>query len=273
MEEAKDFALVTGASSGIWLAISRELARYGYPLLLVSNEEKKLSQVSAEIAKEFAVQTIALYMDLSGRDSAYRLFDYCNANNIKITILVNNAGMFFFRDIIDTDSDKIETVINLHALCPTLLCRLFGQQMILEKRRGYILNMASIAAQMMMPGIAMYNATKSYLRCFSRAMRHEVFDKGLSITTVCPGAAATGLYKLPQRYMKLGIRLGIIMEPEKLARKAVKKMFKRKPEYIPAVILNTFFIFLINILGENLIRRIKKRIDKAIQGKNQDAVT
>ena len=264
MEDVKDFALITGASSGIGLAISRELAGRGYPVLLVSNEEERLRQEAAGIEKEFGIQAIALYMDLAQTDSAQKLFDYCKENKIKVTILVNNAGIFFFKDITDTQKDRLETVINLHILCPTLLCKLFAGQMIQENREGYILNMASIAAQMMMPGITMYNASKSYLRCFSRAMRHEIFEKGVSVTTICPGAAATGLYNLPPRYMKLGIRLGIIMKPEILARKAVKKMFNKKAEYIPAPFINTLFIFIVNVLSEGLVRKIKRKIDSAL---------
>ena len=264
MEDTKDFALVTGASSGIGLALSRELARRGYSLLLVSNEAERLREVSAGIEKERGVQAIPLYMDLAHAESAHKLFDYCATNGIKVKILVNNAGIFFFKDIIDTAPGKIEAIINLHALCPALLCRLFADQMIRENRKGYILNMASIAAHMMMPGIAMYNATKSYLRCFSRAMRHEVFEKGVSMTTICPGAAATGLYSLPPRYMKLGVRLGVIMEPEKLARLAVGQMLKKRAEYVPAAFINTLFILMVNALGEGLIRKIKRKIDRLL---------
>lgn len=267
MNTDKYFAVVTGSSSGIGLAISRELARWGYPLLLVSNEEEKIAAVAADIQAEFQVDSRGLYMDLAQRDSANKLFDYCAANNIKVTILVNNAGIFFFKDIIDTEPERLETVINLHNLCPTLLCRLFAGQMIRENRQGYILNMASIAAQMMMPGITIYNASKSYVRCFSRAMRNEVFDKGVSITVICPGAIATGLYNLPPRYIKLGVRLGIIMTTERLARKAVNKMFKRKAEYVPAAFINSLFIFIVNTLGGKIIRRIKRKIDRAFSGK------
>ena len=264
MDEDKNFALVTGASSGIGLAMSRELARRGYPLLLISNEEEKIFETAGETGKEFKVRTIPLYMDLAQRDSAKKIFDYCGNNNIKIEILVNNAGIFFFRDITDTMSERIEMTINLHILTPSLLCRLFAEQMTLENRKGYILNMASIAAWMMMPGITLYNATKSYLRCFSRAMRNEIFNRNISITTVCPGAVATGLYGLAPRYMKLGISLGIIITPERLASKAIHRMFQKKSEYIPGGLVNRLFICIFKSLPEWLIRRIKRKLDELI---------
>ena len=259
MHEDKNFALVTGASSGIGLAISRELARRGYPLLLVSNEEK-IAATAVEIQEEYNVKTISLYMDLAQRDSAEKLFEYCEKNSIKTEILVNNAGLFFYRDTTEIRPELIETVINLHVLTPSMLSRLFADQMIRENRKGYILNMASIAAWMMMPGITLYNATKSYLRCFSRAMRCEVLDRGVSITTICPGAVATGLYRLPPHYMKLGIRLGIILSTERLARRALKKMFQKRAEYISGGFVNRFFIFAVKAMPEFFVRFLKRKI-------------
>ena len=259
----KHLALVTGASSGIGRAISRELARRGHDLFLVSNEKEKLAEAAAEIEAEFHVKTLHLFCDLACRNSAQELFDYCTSNNIIVSILVNNAGIFFFRDVTNTAPERIETMLNLHVFTPTLLCRFFSEQMILENRRGYILNMASIAAWMMMPGLTLYNSTKSYVRCFSRAMRNEVYTRGIGITTVCPGAVATGLYNLPEKYLNLGIRLGIIITPEKLAQKALNKMFKKRAEYIPGGLLNRLFICIIQSLPERLIRRIKRYIDQA----------
>ena len=260
-ENKKNFALVTGASSGIGKAIARELASRGYPVLLVSNEREKLEQTATEIRKEFHVDALPHYADLAGRNAARDLFEYCSAEKLTVSILVNNAGIFFFRDVTDTMPERIETMLNLHCYTPTMLCRFFGEQMLQENRTGYMLNMSSIAAWMMMPGLSMYNATKSYIHCFSRAIRNELYNKGVNVTTVCPGAAATGLYNLPAKYMKLGISLGIIMRPEKLAQKALNKMFKRKAEYIPGGLLNRFFIFIIEVLPEFLVRWIKGKID------------
>ena len=257
----KNFALVTGASSGIGLAISTELARCGYPLLMVSNEEVKLGERARELETRYQVKTISLCTDLAQRDSAQNLFDYCETNKIKIDILVNNAGIFFFRNVTDTPSELVETEINLHVLTPVLLSRLFAQQMIKENRKGYILNMASVASRMMMPGIALYSATKSFLRCFSRAMRHETLDHGVSITTISPGAVATGLYNLSSRYMKLGVRLGIIITPERLAKLALKMMFRRKAEFIPRGFINRLFILIVTSLPQSTVRRIKRKID------------
>lgn len=256
----KQFALVTGANSGIGLAFSEELAQSGYSLLLASNEEEKIIQTAQRIQSEFNVRAVPFFIDLAQADSAQKLFDFCVANNIIIEILVNNAGIFFFRDIAETPPSRIGTMINLHVLTPAMLCRLFAEQMLRENRSGYMLNVASIAAWMMFPGISLYSATKNFMRTFSRSMNRETMDSGVSITTVCPGAVATGLYGLPQRYMKLGIRLGIIMPTQRLARLALKKMFRRKAEYVPGGLLNRLLIFLVKMLPEWMIKRLRRKI-------------
>ena len=262
MHRIKNYALVTGASSGIGLAISRELARRGYPLLMVSNEKEKLNEAATEIQAEFTVKVRILHMDLAQADSAQNLFDYCEENSIQTEILVNNAGIFFFSDVIATPSFRMETMINLHVLTPAMLCRLFAKKMAESGTKGYILNISSASAWMLMPGIALYSATKSFLYCFSRAMRNEVFDQGISITAICPGAVATNLYRLSPRYTKLGIFLGIIITPERLARQSLDKMFKRKTLYIPNACINRFFVFLVKTMPETIVRWIKKRISQ-----------
>ena len=260
MYESGNFALVTGASSGIGLEISRELARRGYSILMVSNEEEKLIGLAAEIQAEHKIRAVPIFMDLALADSAQKLFDYCYKNRFKVEILINNAGMFLFRDIVDTSPANVATMINLQVLTPALLCRHFTEQMIREDINGYILNMSSIAAWMMIPGITLYNSTKSFLHCFSRAMRRETIEHGISITAICPGAVATGLYNLSPRYIALGVKLGIILPTERLAILALDKMFERKAEYIPGGFINRFFIFLVKTMPEWMIKRLRKKL-------------
>ena len=263
----KKTAVITGASSGIGYAISEELARYGYQLLMVSNEEEKIIEAAGNLENKYGVTAIPLYMDLAKIDSAQMLFEYCNVNNIIAEILINNAGIFFFKDITDTPVEQVQTVLNLHIHTPAMLSLLFSQQMIKEGRKGYIMNMASISSRMMMPGITLYSSTKSFLRCFSRSMRNEVFNKGISITTISPGAVATNLYSLSDRLIKLGIFFGVIIPAQRLAKQAVRKMFRRKAEFIPGGFINRLFIFLVNILPERSVRRIKRKIDDRLQKK------
>ena len=145
-------ALVTGASSGIGLAYARELARRGYDLLLVSNEQERIGTVAEELAAAFGVKTIPLCMDLARSEAARELYDYCEREKLQIGILVNNAGIFFFDDLTEVAPERIETMLLLHIRTVTLLCRYFGAAM-KRRRAGYILNLGLCGQQKLYPEV------------------------------------------------------------------------------------------------------------------------
>lgn len=243
-------ALVTGASSGMGLHYAWQLAGYGYDLLLVSNQDAQLKAVAAEIAaKHSNIKVWSVCKDLSGREAAEELYDYCNSRGIEVEVLINNAGIFFFNDIIDCQKERVATIVNLHVYTVTMLCRLFGEKM-RQRRKGYILNMSSISAHTPFCGISLYTATKSYIRTMSRAFRLELKEYGVHVMTVSPGAVATDLYRLPKNLQKLGVNIGVIYRPEKLVKNALKRLFfTNKKEYIPGAI-NRLFKPVYSILPE-----------------------
>ena len=148
---------------------------------------------------------------------------------------------------------------------PDLTCRLlraaplsFGEDM-KKKGSGYILNMSSMSAWMTMPGINVYNASKAFILNFSRSLWYELHPHNVGVTAICPGAVDTGLYGLSDYWRKIAVGLGISMRPEKLAQKALKKMYKKKKQYIPGWI-NHLFIPLIKHLPDWFIFLVIKKI-------------
>lgn len=254
------YALVTGASSGIGLQYATELARQKYDLLLVSNQEKEIQEAATDLANRFGVKTIGLYKDLSTENAAQELHTYCKENNLQIDILINNAGIFFFNEYVKTDIKRIELMLNLHIKTVSEMCYYFGADM-KERGFGYILNMSSMSAWMTMPGISVYNATKAYILNFSRSIWYEMKPYGVGVTAICPGAVDTGLYGLSDKWRKVAVGIGVSMRPEELAKKALKKMFKKKKQYIPGWI-NHIFIFLVKHLPDWFIFLMIKRIEQ-----------
>lgn len=180
---------------------------------------------------------------------------------LEIDILINNAGMFFFEELEGDTCRKAEVMMGLHIHTPTMLCALFGNAM---KRRGkgYILNVSSVAADMCAPGLTMYAATKSYLKSFSKSLYYEMRPYGVSVTAVCPGAVATGLYSvLPGlvRILKVAGKFGLVYSPEKLVRKALKAMLRRRRCVTPGFI-NLFFAPVVNALPRSAVVSIWKKI-------------
>ncbi|MBQ9296758.1 MAG: SDR family NAD(P)-dependent oxidoreductase [Paludibacteraceae bacterium] len=245
-------ALVTGASSGIGLQYATALARdYHCDLVLVSNQEQELQQVATDLAQQYGVKTIAHFADLSLPDAAEQLHTWCHEQNLVVDILINNAGVFFFNPYCETSMKRIDLMLQLHVVTVAKLTRLFAADMCKrelteeeadtricghKRMRGYILNMSSMSAWMAMPGIQTYNATKSFIYNFSKSIWYELKPQNVGITVMAPGAVDTALFGLAPNLRKLAVNLTVSIPPEKLVKRALKKMFRNKKADTPGFI-------------------------------------
>jgi len=261
------YALVTGASSGIGLHYATQLARdYRYNILLVSNQEAELPVVAAEIAEKYTVQTKWLYINLAEQDAAEKVYAYCKAEKIQVKVLINNAGMLIFKPFYKADPRKLETLVMLHVVTMTKLCRLFVDEMLQEQNntteaQGYILNMSSMSAWMAMPGIQCYNATKSYVLNFSKSLWYELRGHHVRVLAVTPGSTDTGLLPFGPTFAKLLRFFGITMPPEKLVHRALKVLFKRSKKTCMPGAWNYIIVPIINHLPDWLVLWAMKKIN------------
>jgi len=254
-------ALVTGASSGIGLQFATILARdYSCNLLMVSNQEKELDAAAKEISLSYGVQTYPFFCDLALPDAARTVYDYAEKEGLVIDILINNAGIFFFDALCDTPPEKIESMVMLHVVTMTSLCRLFGADMC-KRRSGYILNVSSLCKWMEFPGIQTYIATKTYIYSFSKSIWYEFKPAGVGVTVATPGALDTGLYGLSPKLRRLAVRLGVSLPPEKLARKALQRMFRKKKTCMPGLI-NHILLPLFRHFPDWLVFKVMKRLER-----------
>ena len=245
-------SLITGASSGIGLQYATQLARdYHSDLLLVSNQQQELQQVAKDLAAQYGVKTTAHYADLSLQDAADNLHDYCLQNGLVVDVLINDAGVFFFNPYCDTSMKRIELMLNLHMITVAKMTRLFAADMIHrelteeeasqricghKRMRGYILNMSSMSAWMAMPGIQTYNATKAFIYNFSKSLWYELRPQNVGITVMAPGAVDTALFGLAPHLRKLAVALTVSIPPEKLVKRALRKMFRNRKADTPGFI-------------------------------------
>ena len=250
----RPWALVTGGSSGMGLEYARQLAEIGCNLLLVSNQEEELQRAAEELIRDKVIQVVPHYQNLATETAAEELLAFCQTENLPIDILINNAGMFFFEELTTENEAKALTMMRLHVFTPTRLCVLFGEEM---KKRGYgyIINMSSMAAKLPCPGITIYSATKAYLKSFSKSLFFEMRPHGVVVTTVCPAAIATPLYKLNPSLLKLGVKMGLIGTPQWLVRRALKGMMKKKRVVKPGF-MNIYLPPLIALLPHGLVNKI-----------------
>ena len=251
-------ALITGGSSGMGLEYARQLAGRGYDLILVSNREEELDTAAEALRAQFPVNVTTRFQDLAVPDAADSLFEWCQKEKVLPDIVINNAGMFFFKELQPEDLERAQAMVNLHIVTVTRMCLLFGNAM---KRRGngYILNVSSMAARIPAPGITIYSATKAYLKSFGKSLSYELRPYGVSITTVCPAAIATPLYRLSEEKMRMGVRIGLIKTPHWLVNRAIRAMLHRRRVVSPGF-MNVWLPPLIALLPGPLVTFIWKKI-------------
>lgn len=247
-------ALITGGSSGMGLEYARQLAEVGCDLLLVSNQREELEQAAESLKQDHDIQVIPHYQDLATDTAAEELVAFCQSENMQVDVLVNNAGMFFFEELTRDNEAKALTMMRLHMTTPSRMCVLFGEEM---KRRGYgyLINMSSMAAKLPCPGITVYSATKAYLKSFGKSLHFEMRPYGVGVTTVCPAAIATPLYKLKPGLLNFGVKIGVIGTPQWLVRKALKGMVKKKRVVKPGL-MNYYLPPLIAVLPHGLVDKL-----------------
>lgn len=252
-------ALITGGSSGMGLEYARQLAGRGCDLIIVSNRPEELESAAESLRCQFPVNVTPRFQDLAAADAADILFDWCSSElRILPDIVVNNAGMFFFKELETSDLGRVQAMLDLHIVTVTRICVLFGNAM-KERGSGYMLNMSSMAARIPAPGIAVYSASKAYLRSFGRSLSYELRPYGVGMTTVCPAAIATPLYRLSDKWMRLGVKVRLIRRPQWLVKRALNAMFRRRRVVSPGF-MNIWLPALIGLLPGPVIAALWKRL-------------
>ncbi len=251
------YAIVTGASSGIGYSFAEALAKRGYNLLIVSNVPE-IHEAASKIKDQTSnIEVISLVMDLGQQTSARELYEYAHAHEIEVEVLVNNAGVYHDRDILDDSEGFTSLIMNLHMYTPAMLCYLFGQDM-RERRKGYILNVCSVTSKMAAQRLGTYGGTKAFLCHFTRALHIELRKYGVHVTDVSPGAVDTGLYSIPPFMTKIGKCLGIIVTPKTLARRALRALFHGRAKITVPTVFWEVLSFLILLIPTCILRLIRK---------------
>ena len=240
------------------LEYARQLAGRGYDLILVSNREEELDTAAEALRAQFPVNVTTRFQDLAVPDAADSLFEWCQKEKVLPDIVINNAGMFFFKELQPEDLERAQAMVNLHIVTVTRMCMLFGNAM-KQRGNGYILNVSSMAASIPAPGITIYSATKAYLKSFGKSLSYELRPYGVSITTVCPAAIATPLYRLSEEKMRMGVRIGLIKTPHWLVNRAIRAMLHRRRVVSPGF-MNVWLPPLIALLPGPLVAFIWKKI-------------
>ena len=186
-----DWAVVTGASSGIGRGFAERLAGDGLSLVLVARSVDTLRDIADDLRSRHHVPVEVLACDLTDAAARDQLLDSLAVRQVEV--LVNNAGFATGGDFVDADPARITAEINLNVVALTLLARAFAPGMI-RRGRGAIINVASTAAFQPLPTMGVYAATKSYVLSLSQALWDELRPYGVTVLALCPGATETNFF-------------------------------------------------------------------------------
>lgn len=184
------WALITGASSGIGSSLARELAACGAHLVLTARRKDRLDELAARLHAEHGTLVEVCPTDLAQPGAPEELFAFTRGKGIAVDVLANNAGFGAYGAFQEVSLRRQLEMVQLNIAAVVHLTYLYLPGM-LERRRGYVLILASTAGFQAVPYIATYAATKSFDLFFAEALAEEVRGSGVHVTALCPGATST----------------------------------------------------------------------------------
>jgi len=182
--------LITGASAGIGEALAEEFAANGHDVVLVARREAELQRVATRLESTHGVEAHVITKDLASRAAPYELHEETTERGIQVDVLVNNVGIGTQGQFVGNDLDRELDQLQLNVVTPTQLTHLYGGEMA-ERGVGGILNVASTAAWFPGPFMAVYYASKAYVKNFSEGIAEELRSEGVDVTVLCPGPVDT----------------------------------------------------------------------------------
>lgn len=191
------YVLITGATSGIGYQLAKIFAEHQYNLVIVARTEANLERTAAELSSLYGVTVQTIAKDLFKRDAPFELYREVSSRGIRIDILVNDAAQGLYGKFIDTDIERELDMLQLNIGAYLVLTKLFLREMV-ERGSGKILNVASIASKLPGPYQSVYHGTKAFIHSFTEAIRAELEDSGVTVTSLLPGATATDFFRKAQ---------------------------------------------------------------------------
>ena len=226
------YTLITGASGGIGHDLAMLAAADNKNLILVARSADKLDQMAETIRQNYKSEVIPIVVDLSDEADVEMLISEISEKNLNIEILINNAGFGDFGDFAQADLGRNMEMIRLNISALTQLTH-FALQGMLNAGAGKIMNVASTAAFMPGPGMAVYYASKAYVLSFSEALTRELKGSGITVTTLCPGPTDTDFASAARLGKSLMHRMLPPATSLQVAQAGYKAMMKGKAIEIP----------------------------------------
>jgi uncharacterized protein len=252
-------ALVTGASSGIGRDLAVLLARGGYDVVLVARTGQALDALGGELARTCGARALTVAADLSDPAAPAAVYDAVRARGIAVEALVNNAGFGLNGRFAETSLDTELRMIGVNVAALTALTKLFLPPM-LARRRGRILNLASTAAFLPGPFMAVYYATKAYVLSFSEALAEELRGTGVTVTTLAPGPTRTRFDARADASRTRLYRQQLSMDSAAVAEAGYEGMMRGRRIVIPGLV-NKAIVQSLRVSPRRIVTRVTRALN------------
>ncbi len=192
---AGKWALLTGASAGIGVALARELAAGGTNLVLTARRKDRLEKLAQEMSSAHKIGVEIFAADLAQTDAPQQIFAYTQAKKINVDLLINNAGFGAYGAFATVETQRLLDMVQVNCGAVVHLTRLYLPQM-LKQRRGDVLILASTASFQAVPFISTYAATKAFDLLFAEGLAEEVKPYGVRVCALCPGSTESEFHEV-----------------------------------------------------------------------------
>ncbi|MBI5542854.1 MAG: SDR family oxidoreductase [Deltaproteobacteria bacterium] len=261
VEATRPLALVTGASAGIGECFARELARRGHDLLLVARGLERLSILARELRAQHGAAVEVLAADLGRLEDLERVEERA-AGAENLSLLVNNAGFGLGKDFLEADADAHEAMIRVHLIASVRLARAALPGMV-GRRRGAVINLASVAGFLPRGGSVTYGATKGFLTFFTEALAVELRGTGVKVQALCPGLTHTEFHRRAQ--MDVSRKPGWLwMDAEEVVQSSLRCLERGRVVCVPGL-KNRLFVALSRVVPRALLGAVVRRTDRKMQ--------
>src|SRR5712691_11028191 len=248
------WALVTGASAGIGVALARELAAGGTNLVLTARRMDRLAKLARELAATHKISAEIFAADLVQRSAAEEIFAFTLARKIEIDLLINNAGFGNYGEFTNSDTKRLLDMVQVNCAAVVHLTRLYLPDMI-KRQRGDVLIVASNASFQAVPYISTYAATKAFDLLLAEGLAEEMKPNGVRVCALCPGTTTSEFHELAGHPMH---SKGREQSAETVARNGLKALAAGK-----SYVISGFG----NYLGAHLERLVPRRLVTRIAAK------
>lgn len=260
MAEEKQYALITGATSGIGYELTKLFAKDKYNLIIVARHQGDLENKATEFSKDYGVQVLPIAKDLSLETSPFDLYNEVKARGLQVDVLVNDASQGQYGKFVETDIQRELEMIRLNIVSYLVLTKMFLKEMV-SRGNGKVLQVASIGGKLPGPMQSVYHATKAFIVSHTDALVNELKDTGVTITSLLPGPTDTDFFNKAGMENTKMVQEGSLSDPAKVAKDGYEALMKGDG-YVISGLKNKIQVATANVLPDSVAA---KQVEKLME--------